>query len=673
MADELDDLKAAFDAATPAPDEARKRENIALAEKNFADLQGSRDAARLTVRKGRMSRLLDGVKPMFHALSTKGALTVTTAIVAVGLLVVLPKDAMKLPGGGDVLTQSEGAAPPVVEQPKVADDASDGATGSTSSVTAAEPLVELAPAPVAPSADGLSRSLRTEQSLAQSPAAEEAESFADADMAAPAPSVMMREKRLIAPGDGVIVLPEGGTEAFANAETSPLKVTAEEPVSTFSIDVDTASYSVVRSSLMVGAMPPREAVRVEEMVNYFPYAYPAPEGDDPFRPTVTVMDTPWNAGTQLVHIGIQGTLPAVADRPALNLVFLIDTSGSMQDANKLPLLKQSFRLMLSELRPEDEVSIVTYAGSAGQVLEPTRAAERSTILAALDRLEAGGSTAGQEGLQQAYAVAEGMAGDGEVTRVILATDGDFNVGLSDPEALKDFIEEKREGGTYLSVLGFGRGNLDDATMQALAQNGNGTAAYIDTLSEARKVLVDQLTGALFPIANDVKIQVEFNPAEIAEYRLIGYETRALNREDFANDRVDAGDIGAGHTVTALYEVTPVGSGAVRNGPLRYGEAEAVSDGSDELGFFKLRYKRPGEAQSILIEEPILAGQGDVSDDARFSVAIAGFGQLLRGGDYLGSWGWGDAIALANGARGADPYGYRAEAVTLMRLAETMDR
>ncbi|AZQ66520.1 DUF3520 domain-containing protein [Silicimonas algicola] len=674
MAEELDDLKRAFEAATPAPDEARKRENIALAQKNFADLQGSRDAARLTVRKGRMSRLLDGVKPMFHALSTKGALTVTTAIVAVGLLVILPKDAMKLPVGGDVLTQSEGAAPPAVEQPKVADDASGGATGATSSIVAAESLAEMSPAPVpvAPSADALSRQ-RSEDLATQAPAAEESEAFADGDMAAPAPSVAMREKRLVAPGDGMIVLPESDTEAFANAETSPLKVTAEEPVSTFSIDVDTASYAVVRSSLMVGAMPPREAVRVEEMVNYFPYAYPAPEGDDPFRPTVTVMDTPWNPGTQLVHIGIQGTLLPVADRPPLNLVFLIDTSGSMQDANKLPLLKQSFRLMLSELRPEDEVSIVTYAGSAGQVLEPTRAAERSTILAALDRLEAGGSTAGQEGLQQAYAVAEGMAGDGEVTRVILATDGDFNVGLSDPEALKDFIEEKREAGTYLSVLGFGRGNLDDATMQALAQNGNGTAAYIDTLSEARKVLVDQLTGALFPIANDVKIQVEFNPAEIAEYRLIGYETRALNREDFNNDRVDAGDIGAGHTVTALYEVTPVGSEAVRNGPLRYGEAAAVSDGSDELGFFKLRYKRPGEAQSTLIEEPILAGQGEVSDDARFSVAIAGFGQLLRGGEYLGSWGWGDAIALANGARGADPYGYRAEAVTLMRLAETMDR
>ena len=265
-----------------------------------------------------------------------------------------------------------------------------------------------------------------------------------------------------------------------------------------------------------------------------------------------------------------------------------------------------------------------------------------------------------------------MAADGEITRVILATDGDFNVGLSDPDALKDFIARKRDSGTFLSVLGFGRGNLDDATMQALAQNGNGQAAYIDTLSEARKVLVDQLTGALFPIANDVKIQVEFNPAQIAEYRLIGYETRALRREDFSNDKVDAGDIGAGHTVTAIYEVTPVGSDAIRNDPLRYG-TQREGEGLDEIGFFKLRYKRPGEDQSQLIEQPIYTSQGETSEDVRFSYAIAGFGQLLRGGVYLNDWTYEDAIALANASRGADPFGYRAEAVTLMRLAETLSQ
>ena len=344
----------------------------------------------------------------------------------------------------------------------------------------------------------------------------------------------------------------------------------------------------------------------------------------------------------------------------------------MQDDNKLPLLKQSFRLLLSELHPDDQVSIVTYAGSAGQVLKPTAASERTTILSALERLEAGGWTAGQAGLQQAYQIAEGMAEDGEVSRIILATDGDFNIGLSDPEALKDFIARKRDSGTYLSVLGFGRGNLDDATMQALAQNGNGQAAYIDTLGEARKVLVDQLTGALFPIANDVKIQVEFNPAQVAEYRLIGYETRALRREDFDNDRVDAGDIGAGHSVTAIYEVTPVGSDAIRNGPLRYAD-DSAPEGSEEIGFFKLRYKLPGASDSRLIEQPILPGQGTVNDDVRFSYAIAGFGQLLRGGEYLAAWSYDDAIALANGAKGTDPFGYRTEAVTLMRLAESLSR
>ena len=325
--------------------------------------------------------------------------------------------------------------------------------------------------------------------------------------------------------------------------------------------------------------------------------------------------------------------------------------------------------MLGELRPEDEVAIVTYAGAAGVALEPTRAENRDVILAALDGLGAGGGTVGAQGIESAYDMAERMGGDGEVSRVLLATDGDFNIGIHDPDALKDFIADKRDSGTYLSVLGFGRGNLDDATMQALAQNGNGQAAYIDTLSEAQKVLVDQLTGALFPIADDVKIQVEFNPAEVAEYRLIGYETRSLRREDFNNDKVDAGDIGAGHQVTAIYEVTPVGSDARLTDPLRYQLAPVAGD-SDELGFLRLRYKAPGEGISRLIETPITDG-GGVTADMRFAFAIAGFGQLLRGGDYLGDWSFGDAIALANGAKGADDFGYRAEAVQLMRLAETL--
>ena len=463
---------------------------------------------------------------------------------------------------------------------------------------------------------------------------------------------------------------EPDTEAFANAAANPLKITAESPVSTFSIDVDTASYAIVRQSLMNGSLPPADAVRIEEMVNYFPYAYPTPDGTQAFRPTVTVLQTPWNPDTQLVHIALQGRMPALADRPALNLVFLIDTSGSMEDPNKLPLLKQSFRLMLAKLRPEDRVAIVTYAGSAGEVLAPTAAGDQAKILAALTNLAAGGSTAGQEGLQQAYAVAASMAETGEVTRVILATDGDFNVGLSDPDELKRFIAEQRETGTYLSVLGFGRGNLDDATMQALAQEGNGQAAYIDTLAEAQKVLVDQLTGALFPIADDVKIQVEWNPAAVAEYRLIGYETRALSREDFNNDRVDAGEIGAGTSVTAIYEVTPVGSPGQLSDPLRY-QADGAAGTTTELGYLKLRLKAPGAEVSTLIDTPILPVVVEPGAEVRFATAVAGFGQLLKGNPFLQDWGYTDAIALASGAKGDDDYGYRAEAVTLMRLAQTL--
>ncbi|CUH47525.1 vWA domain-containing protein [Ruegeria atlantica] len=642
MTDDLDDFKALMDAATPAPDAERRTKNLKLAQKNFTHNQGSDAAMRPTVKRGSMARMTEGAKSMLSALSHRGALTATTAIAAVALFMIVPqsRDIVVQP-----LSRSESPAPapeadsaaleePVVEAPVVVEEY-------------AAPVRSKAAAPQ----QGVSGLV--------------AENTARLGVTSGDATHMMVERE-------VGILPLSDTEAFSSAEANPLKVTSEEPVSTFSIDVDTASYSIVRSSLMRGELPPKDAVRVEEMVNYFPYSYPAPEGDAPFRPTITVTPTPWNEGTQLVHVGIQGALPQIEDGPPLNLVFLIDTSGSMHDFNKLPLLKQSFRLMLSELRDEDEVSIVTYAGSAGQVLEPTAAVERDKILGALDQLEAGGSTAGQAGLQQAYQVAESMSADDEVTRVILATDGDFNVGLSDPDALKDVIAKKRDSGTFLSVLGFGRGNLDDATMQALAQNGNGQAAYIDTLSEAQKVLVDQLSGALFPIANDVKIQVEFNPSQIAEYRLIGYETRALRREDFTNDKVDAGDIGAGHSVTAIYEVTPVGSDAILNDPLRYG-AQAVRDGSDEIGFFKLRYKMPGSDQSQLIEQPIAATQDEVSDDVRFSYAIAGFGQLLRGAEYLGNWSYDDAIGLANAARGEDPFGYRAEAATLMRLAQTLSR
>ncbi|MFZ7090873.1 vWA domain-containing protein [Primorskyibacter sp. 2E233] len=652
MSDDLDDLKRALDAATPAPDPDKRAENIALAMKNFDALQGNGVAARHTSDRPKEGPVKGVMKMLTKTLSSRGVLTATTALVAVAMVALIPvlQDMPGPKGPGLTVTESDavhetgskGALEPVILPDAATEEAPEDEAVIVFDDAAAS---NIAPAP-------------SVQSRAAAPAAGGAFMKAEGPITLPAPP----------PSDSIIA-PEADTEAFPQAEANPIKVTAEDPVSTFSIDVDTASWSIIRNSLTAGYLPPKEAVRIEEMVNYFPYDYPAPEGDAPFRASVGVSDSPWRAGTQIVHIGLQGALPAT--RPAMNLVFLIDTSGSMDQPNKLPLLKQSFRLMLGQLGAEDSVSIVTYAGSAGRVLDPTPATERDTILAALDNLQAGGGTAGQAGLQQAYDTAKEMTEDGEVSRVILATDGDFNIGISDPDALKDFIATQRDSGTYLSVLGFGRGNLDDATMQALAQTGNGMAAYIDTLSEAQKVLVDQLTGALVPIADDVKIQVEFNPSTVAEYRLIGYETRALRREDFNNDKVDAGEIGAGHQVTAIYEITPVGSDARMTDPLRYG-AQTVTSDSTELGFLRLRYKAPGADDSQLIETPITKGTAPLPD-ADFALAVAGFGQLLQGSDLLGNFGYDEAIALAQSARGDDPYGYRQEAVTLMRLAQSLSK
>ncbi|EBA13219.1 vWA domain-containing protein [Roseobacter sp. CCS2] len=699
MTDDLNDLKAMMDKATPQPDAARRAENIALAQKSFADLQGSRDAARPTAVTGPKG-LWTGVKTMLNTITTKGGLTTTTALVACGFLFLTPQgqDILRPPSAPQItMTEFDNAIPqPQIETGPLTDDFSEDAIIQDAPADAGAELIlgpMEAPEQELSFADrsrpAVPKELPQVTNEALMPQMEDADideamrqqqtravqGRQSLNAAPAAPSEITAAPRIVVPApsvDDVTIMPAPNTETFANDDPNPLKITAEEPVSTFSIDVDTPAYAVVRSSLSRGQLPPAQAVRIEELVNYFPYDYPTPDaGEAPFRPTVTTFQTPWNADTQLVHIALQGQMPEVAARPPLNLVFLIDTSGSMDDPTKLPLLKQSFRLMLDQLRPEDQVAIVEYAGSAGQVLVPTSASERTTILQAIQSLGAGGSTNGQGGLEQAYSVAEAMREDGEVNRVILATDGDFNVGLSNPDALKDFIADKRETGTYLSVLGFGRGNLDDATMQALAQNGNGTAAYIDTLSEAQKVLVDQLSGALFPIAGDVKVQVEFNPAQVAEYRLIGYETRALNREDFNNDTVDAGELGAGHAVTAIYEVTPVGSPAQLSDPLRYG-ANTVAETSDELGFLKLRYKEPGEAVSQLIETPI-TGSSVPGTEANFAAAIAGFGQLLRDDRFLGNWGYDDAIALANANRGEDSFGYRTEAVQLMRLAQSLSR
>ncbi len=673
--DPLDDLKAAFAQATPAPDAAQKTATLRQAEKNFDRAQGSLSEARPTPdRSTRRAGIVQGARHMLSTFSTRGALTASTAIVAVGLIALIPVLRDMPDGPTAILEQPEVVVEPLAE-PMLVEDADGAPENELASITEmpleaeADDMLFAEEAVLPPSPE-----VRTRPTGGGTPLMERApvtatgmaESAPVAGLISPAPMVTADLRPPEQPN----------TEAFANADDNPVKLVSEAPVSTFSIDVDTASYAIIRSSIMAGQLPPEQAVRIEEMINYFDYDFAAPApGEGPFKPTVTVASTPWNPDTELMTIALQGEMPSVEDRPPLNLVFLIDTSGSMQSPDKLPLLKQSFRLMLAELRPEDQVAIVTYAGSAGLVLEATEAADRTRILAALDQLEAGGSTAGQAGIEQAYAVAEDMTAEGEVTRVILATDGDFNVGMFDPDALKDFIADKRDSGTYLSVLGFGRGNLDDATMQALAQNGNGTAAYIDTLNEAQKVLVDQLTGALFPIANDVKIQVEFNPAAIAEYRLIGYETRALRREDFNNDKVDAGEIGAGHTVVAIYEITPVGSPAMLNDPLRYGSAEAVAapGDADELAFLRLRYKTPGDDTSQLLEVPVTQDIGAATIDTQFAAAIAGFGQLLADGTYTGDWGYDDAIALASANLGDDAYGYRRQAIDLMRLAQSLSR
>ena len=484
--------------------------------------------------------------------------------------------------------------------------------------------------------------------------------------------------KIAAEGPGMPLEPGGRPgDRFARVDPNRLKVAAEEPVSTFSIDVDTAAYSFLRASLQQGVLPPKEAVRIEELINYFPYDYPAPTGrDTPFATRVTVLPAPWNPSTRLMHIGIRG-FELTGPRPRANLVFLIDTSGSMGQPGKLPLLVNSLRLLLGSLAPQDRVAIVTYAGSSATALEPTPVSEREKILAVLNQLRAGGSTAGASGIQRAYRLArQHFVADG-VNRVILASDGDFNVGITDVDQLQGFVERQRKSGVFLSVLGFGMGNLNDRLMQALAQNGNGVAAYIDTLSEARKVLVEEATSTLFPIAKDVKIQVEFNPARVSEYRLIGYESRLLAREDFQNDRVDAGEVGSGHRVTAIYEITPVGSGGERVPPLRYGPEKKPqpSAASGEYAFVKIRYKLPDSDTSTLISEAVTAANqheriDQAPRDARFAAAVAGFGQLLRGSPYTEKFDYDQVIELARGARGEDRFGYRSEFLQLVRLAQS---
>ncbi|MEZ5540967.1 MAG: VWA domain-containing protein [Pseudomonadota bacterium] len=467
-------------------------------------------------------------------------------------------------------------------------------------------------------------------------------------------------------------------ETYAHFNDNPLRRVTEQPFSTFSIDVDTGSYSNMRRMLNAGSRPLRDAIRTEELINYFSYDYPRPvRRSTPFSITTEVGPTPWNPATRLLHIGIQGYDVPRQELPPANLVFLVDVSGSMQSPDKLELLKSGLKLLARQLDQDDRVSLVVYAGASGVVLEPTPGDRTATITAALDALTAGGSTNGAAGIRLAYAVARQAYIKDGINRVILATDGDFNVGTVNFEALQQLVEEQRASGIGLTTLGFGSGNYNDRLMEQLADAGNGNYAYIDTLSEANKSLVDELSSTLFTIAKDVKIQVEFNPATVAEYRLIGYENRMLARADFENDRVDAGEIGAGHAVTAVYELALTGSKGERLGGGRYQPAAAGGAvHSDELAMVRVRYKLPQGDTSTLVEAAVLASAtiGDIartSDRYRFAAAVAGFGQLLRDGKYTGAFDYDDVLALARAARGDDPFGYRGEFLQLVNLAASL--
>jgi Ca-activated chloride channel family protein len=467
----------------------------------------------------------------------------------------------------------------------------------------------------------------------------------------------------------------GNTEAYARIEENRFLAAAANPLSTFSIDVDAASYSNVRRFLSQGSLPPVDAVRLEELVNYFSYTYPDRTGNHPFAVTTDVGPCPWAPEHRLVRIGLQAKRIATGDLPPSNLVFLIDVSGSMQSEDKLPLVKQAFRALVQELRQQDRVAIVVYAGAAGLVLPSTSGADKATILQAIDRLEAGGSTAGGAGLRLAYDVArENYLPEGN-NRLILATDGDFNVGVSSDAEMIRLVEARREEGTFLTVLGFGTGNIKDTKMEQMADKGNGHYAYIDNFREAHKVFVREFGGTLFTVAKDVKIQVEFNPARVQEYRLLGYENRLLAKEDFADDRKDAGEMGAGHAVTALYEVVPVGATpvALTHDSLSYQEVSLrpSASRSPELMMVRLRYKDPNGSRSRLLSTPVVDRDTGTSTDQRFASAVAAFALVLRNSEYKGSSNYDLVLALARDARGADTEGYRGEFISMVERARAL--
>ncbi len=465
------------------------------------------------------------------------------------------------------------------------------------------------------------------------------------------------------------------TEEYDHIEENGFRRVTNEPLSTFSIDVDGAAFSNTRRFLNNNQRPPVDAVRIEEFINYFNYDYPQPTGDHPFSITTEIDDCPWNENHKLVHVGLQGEDLDFSEAPASNIVFLLDVSGSMNSPDKLPLLKQSLIMLTNEMRDEDRVAIVVYAGAAGMVLPSTSATETETIERALNQLNAGGSTAGAAGIELAYKIAKENFIDEGNNRVILATDGDFNVGTSSQSELVRLIEEKREQDIFLTVLGFGTGNYSDSRMEQLSNSGNGNYAYIDNILEAKKVLVNEMSGTLFTIAKDVKLQVEFNPTQVSSYRLIGYENRLLNNEDFNDDTKDAGELGAGHTVTALYEIVPTGAEEdtlPTVDPLIYQTESKPASRSNDILTVKFRYKEPEGDTSILLSQS-LTSRSDGGKDLDWATAMAGFAMLLRESDQVGDLSWDDVLDMARDSRGADKNGYRAEAIRMIEQAQILYR
>jgi Ca-activated chloride channel family protein len=521
--------------------------------------------------------------------------------------------------------------------------------------------------------DALLNEAVSEAASAQAPVVAKRALFSQAPVPMPASAAYAMGRM-----DSLAPLYQPAHEQYQKLADNPVQAVAQQPVSTFSIDVDTGSYANVRRFLNDGQLPPADAVRLEEMLNYFPYAYPTASSNAPFGVSSEVAATPWNPHSRLLRIAIKAQEQQQAELPPANLVFLVDVSGSMLRRDGLPLVQATLKLLVEQLRPEDRVSLVTYAGESKVVLAATAGDQKSKIRAAIDQLSAGGSTAGESGIQLAYQQAQQGLIKGGINRILLATDGDFNVGVSDFEALKQLAASKRKSGVSLTTLGFGTDNYNERLMEQLADAGDGNYAYIDNLREARKVLVEQLSSTLATVASDVKIQVEFNPAQVSEYRLLGYENRALKREDFSNDQVDAGEIGAGHSVTALYEVVPVGQPGWLE-PLRYQapKSQTLKQGAqtEEMAWLRIRYKPVAQSVSKLLEQPIASASlkqpSQASADMNFATAVAAFAQQLKGATYTGAFTLSDTLKLARVGKGEDRFGLRGEFIQLVELAQSL--